>query len=188
MIRLRPDCLVFKSAASPAGEATPVSVQQITLELLGHAANYLDAAVLKEVASGVLHYFKEDLGQETVSAQDFAVALEKALCEMGFDVKTSTVLDQPLRVAEADLQGLARANCEGWELAFFPRLREEVRRQLVGGPQLLRFRGLRGCVKHLVGTKRWTQRCQDLQDQIVGYLRTCLTTERGESTCTMLVT
>lgn len=188
MIRLRPDCLGYKSStAAPGAGFTPATAEQITLELMGKAAGFLDEAVLKEVALGVLHYFKEDLGQDTVTAPEFADALEKALKAIGFDVKTNPVPDQPPRVAEADLQGLARATHDGWELAFFPRLREEVRRQLVGSPQILRFRGLRGCVKELVGSKRWTHRCQELQDQIVGYLRTCLSTERSGDDCAMLV-
>jgi hypothetical protein len=183
MIRLRPDCLVFESN----GEAKPVSAEQITLELVGAAAQHLDEAMLKNVAQGVLHYFKQDLGQEKVSAQEFAGALEKALNGLGFEIKTTTLNPEAPRVAEADLRGLAHESGDALELAFFPRLRTEVRRQLELSPQLLRFRGLRGCVKQLTGAKRWSARCQGLNDQIVDYLRTCLSTEKAGATCAMVV-
>jgi hypothetical protein len=188
MIRLRPDCLVFKSN----GETKPVSAEQITLELVGAAADLLDESMLKNVAQGVLHYFKQDLGKEIVSAKEFAGPLEKALHGLGFEIQT-TSLDpasgnpEPPRVVEADLRGLANESGEALELAFFPRLRQEVRQQLTHSPRVLRFHGLRGCVKQLTGAKRWTARCQGLNDRIVDYLRSCLTTEKGGETCAMVV-
>ena len=67
------------------------------------------------------------------------------------------------------------------------RNREEMRRKLDLCPQVLRFRGLRVCVKQLTGSKRWTRRCQVLHDQIVDYLRTCLGAEKGAAACALVV-
>jgi len=52
---------------------------------------------------------------------------------------------------------------------------------------VLRFRGLRDCVKRLAGAKRWSARCNDLNDQIVEYLRTCLSAEPKGSSCALMV-
>ena len=68
---------------------------------------------------------------------------------------------------------------EGGELFFFPRLRDELRRRLDGTPRVLRFHGLRACVRHLTGAKRWSSQCRVLNDQIVDYLRTCFACEKA---------
>jgi len=82
---------------------------------------------------------------------------------------------------------LTRESGDACELVFFPRLRHELRTLLQTSPRLVRFRGLRGCVKHLAGARRWSPRCENLQDQIVGYLRECLSTESRETECRLLV-
>jgi hypothetical protein len=79
-------------------------------------------------------------------------------------------------VREADLRRLAYESGKGFELSFFPLLRSEVRRHLRLSPRVLRFRGLRGCVKQLAGARRWSRRCQSLEEQIVLYLQECVTT------------
>ena len=42
-------------------------------------------------------------------------------------------------------------------------------------------------LQQLTGARRWSPRCENLQDQIVGYLRECLTAESRESDCRLLV-
>ena len=83
-------------------------------------------------------------------------------------------------MVEADLRLLATDCGHGRELVFFPRLRDELRRQLRQGPRVLRFRGLRGCVKQLVGARHLSGRCQTLQAEIVDFLRECLKAEPAQ--------
>jgi hypothetical protein len=85
------------------------------------------------------------------------------------------------------LQAIARESERGFELVFFRRLREEVRRHLGAAPAVLKFSGLRPCVKILTGVKRWCPRCQTLQDQIVSFLRECFGAEPGGRSCALLV-
>jgi hypothetical protein len=85
------------------------------------------------------------------------------------------------------LEELARESGEGCELFFFPRLRDELRQRLQQEPRLLRFSGLRGCVKRLTGARRWSGRCQCLQDQIVEYLRECLSAEPARANLALVV-
>lgn len=82
---------------------------------------------------------------------------------------------------------IARESGAARELVFFPRLRHELRVQLQASPRVVRFRGLRGCVKQLAGARRWSPRCDDLQDQILGYLRECLSTDSVEDECRLVV-
>lgn len=189
MIRLRPDCLVFETAD---GENIPCPVKEVTLELLGDSAQWVDSEVVSNAAAAVMHYFRVERGQENVSLAEFAAALEKVLRGMGFEVQTSSPAGEtpatPARaVLEADLQALAIETSSGGELFFLPRLRDEVRRRLDGTPCVLRFHNLRACARQLTGAKRRTPACRALEDRIVDYLRTCLGNERGAEGCALVV-
>jgi hypothetical protein len=193
MILLRPDCLVFKTTD---GENIPCSAHDVTVELMGDSTEWLDADMVEHAAGAVLHYFKSEKGQDTVSVAEFSEALERVLRGLGLNVKASNDAQPPVaevesllppRVVETDLQQLAGEANLGCELVFFPRMRDALRRELDGTPLLLRFRGLRACVKQLAGARRWGPSCQALNDQIVDYLRGCLGAEKPGSTCALIV-
>jgi hypothetical protein len=187
MILLRPDCLVFKTAT---GESIPCSVDKVTVEFIGAGLESLDKDLVRNAALAVLHYFKEELGRNSVSVAEFSTALEQALSGLGvngLNLKTAHAQGGPLRIAEADLLGLAFQSGKGCELFFFQSLREELRRKLGHSPQILCFRRLRVCVKQLIGARRWNRRCQNLNDQIVEYLRTCLSTDKSGQNCALVV-
>lgn len=178
MITLAADCLVFRLAS---GESIPFSVEMLSVDLMGETAQWFDPEFVRHAARAVFHYFKQDLDRQTVTVGEFAEALEKVL--RGFRPSEPAAAARPDAepgVQEADLHGLAReASAGGGELFFFPRLRDELRQRLRQSPRLLRFRGLRGCVKELVGVRRWDRRCRTLEEQIVLYLRHCLTADDG---------
>jgi len=89
--------------------------------------------------------------------------------------------------AEADLTDLIVEGGGTFELEFYQRLRKELARQLEPGPRVVRFTGLRVCVKKLAGARRWSGRCEELSDQIVEYLRRCLHAERNAGHCPVIV-
>jgi hypothetical protein len=175
----------------PNGEAIPCSAQQMTVELMGDSAHLVDEELVKNAAEAVLHYFKTELGRTTVTTAEFSQALEHVLRGLGFDVQSqATVNSAPAgspRVIESDLRLLACQSGKGFELIFFTRLRDELKLKLGESPHVLRFSGLRGCVKQLVGAKRWSSECQRLNDQIVEYLRTCLSSEFAGRQCALVV-
>jgi hypothetical protein len=171
------DCLLFRLAS---GESIPFSAEMISVELVGDAAGKFDPEILHHATASVFHYFKSELGRETVTVGEFAGALEKALRGLGFNVSSGELV-------EADLLMLARESGESRELFFFPRLRGELRAQLRHTPRLVRFRGLRGCVKQLAGARRWSLRCERLEEQIVEYLRGCWGAEPEPADCALVV-
>ena len=182
MISLAKDCLLFELAS---GESLPFSSEMISIELMGDATTKFDPEVIQHAAASVFHYFRQDLARESVTVAEFAEALEKVLRGLGFHVGSAeTEIASGLG---ADLRALASESGDARELFFFPRLRDELRLQLQTSPRLVRFRGLRGCVKTLAGARRWSARCESLQDQIIGYLRECLHRESLESECRLLV-
>jgi hypothetical protein len=184
MIALMSDCLLFQLAN---GESVPCSAEMISVDLVGGNSSWLDPDVLRHAAASVFHYFKNDLCRESVTVGEFAGALEKVLRNLGFTIRAGAVESCSQEIIEADLGLMAKESGEGFELFFFPRLRDELRAQLRHSPRILRFRGLRGCVKQLAGARRWSGRCEKLRDHIVEYLRQCLTAEPEPTDCALVV-
>jgi len=183
MIQLHPDCLLIEM---PGGEAIPCAAELVTVNLLGAAADSIDHDLVQNAASAVLHYFKVEHGKSFVSMREFSQALATVLRGFGLSVNLADSA-QPPRLSEANLRVLACESGHAFELAFFPRLRDELRLQLDQSPHLIRFNGLRGCVKQLAGARRWTRRCQSLSDQIVDYLRHCLSNDSSAKRCSLMV-
>jgi len=201
MIALAYDCLLFQTSN---GESIPFSAEMISVELTGEGIGAFDPEFLKHAASAVFHYFKHDLGRVTVTVGEFAGALEKVLRGFGLQSEADEQNGEHAgedehekdneedafaerRVLKSDLRLLACESGKGFELFFFPRLRDEMRQQLLQDPEVLHFRGLRSCVKQLTGARRWGPRCQTLQDQIVEFLRNCFTSEANQPNCALLV-
>ena len=184
MIQLHRCSLMFKI---PGGESIPCSAELVTVNLLGESAELLDPELVQNAARAVLHYFKVEQGKTFVSRREFFRALAKVLLGFGISVNSDEAAPPPRRVSESDLRQLACESGKGFELAFFPRLREELRQQLDQSPHVVRFKGLRSCVKQLAGARRWTERCQCLSDQIVDYLRRCLSNDPGAKSSSLMV-
>ena len=177
MIALRTDCLLFQLTN---GESVPCSSEMITVEIVGETANTPDREMLRHAAASVFHYFKIELERESVTVAEFSRALEKVLAHLGYSIHTG-------ESSTADLVQLLREAGDSLELFFFPRLRDELRIQLRHSPRVVRFRGLRRCVKQIAGAQRWSHRCEQLQDQIVAFLRQCMDSETEKPGCALVV-
>jgi hypothetical protein len=169
MIALATDYLVFQMAT---GESMPFSADAISDELMGEGDSTYDPEMVGHAANAVFHYFKHELGYQTVTLGEFAAALEKVLD--GFNLDARGTVERAKLVRESDLFALARDCGVGGELVFYPRLRDEMGIHLQAGCRVIRFCGLRNCVKQLSGARRWSLKCQMMQEQIVEYLRKCL--------------
>jgi len=184
MILLRDDCLVFEMNN---GDKIPCSASSVTVELMGTAAEVLDRDVVENAAAAVLYYFRHDLQRTEVTLSEFTEALEVALRGMGLNVACDSPKKENARTVQADLRRLAVESGKGFELGFFSRLREEVRKEVQRTPKLIRFYGLRSCVKQLAGAQRWCPRCEELSDNIVEFLRSAVTQEKPEQECGLMV-
>jgi hypothetical protein len=183
MIQLNPDCLIFDT---PEGKHIPCSAEVATLQLMGGSAPDVDLDVVQNASAAVLHYFKHELHQESVSVGDFAEALEKVFVTLGVPMPAGTPTMEP-RLAESDLARLAREAGDGWELMFFAGLRQELKRLLADDPSVVRFHGLRECAMRLAGTPRWGRRSQALSDQIVVFLRSSWSVDANGRACAMVI-
>jgi hypothetical protein len=177
MIALASDYLLLRRAS---GESIPHCAETVSDELAGGSVESFDPEFVHHAASAVFHYFKHELGRKTVSVGEFAGALENVLRGFALVPGFTARARGRLGVLQSDLCRLAGESGEACELFFFPRLRAELRQQLRQAPRVLRFHGLRDCVKLLAGTRRWGVRCQALEGQIVAFLRECLSAEPRE--------
>ena len=183
MILLRSDCLVFEMNN---GDKIPCAASTVTGELMGASADLVDREVIEHATAAVLHYFHHDLKRTEVTLSEFTEALETALRGLGLNVTCDTA-QQTNRITHADLRVLATESGKAFELGFFSRLRDQVRHELKLAPELIRFFGLRSCVKQLAGAQRWCPRCERLSDQIVEYVRGCVQQEGPALPCGLLV-
>lgn len=195
MIQLHPDYLLFEL---PNGDSVPCSAETVTFELIGEAAENLDPNVIKNAAAAVLHYFHEDLKRDHVSMGEFSEALEQVLRGFGFQVhsdssaqpepapKSAPVKPEPAE--ESNLEALAQRTGDSGDLFFFTRLREEVRQRVhQSAAGRVHFSGLRPCVKRLLGAARWSRRCEGKSDEIVSYVRQCLSNETEGRNCAVVI-
>ena len=184
MIQLHRDWLVVENAA---GQAVPCSVEGVMVELMNAAEVPIDAEIVEQAASAVLHYFKCDLGREFVSVGEFSLVLKRVLRQLGIPIRTITAASPDTRRVEVNLLELAVRAGEGTELSFFCALRKELDQHRQSMPDILILHQLRSSVRRILGAKRWSPRCQFLNDQIVTYVRSCLTHENlARSGCVVL--
>lgn len=183
MITLSSDCLLFEIAG---GESVPLSADMIAVDVSGDSNGLFSDEFMRHATKAVFHYFRTELDRQTVSMAEFAEALEKVLIKFSPGARLAA---EPARdeIFESDLSRLAHESGGGCELLFFPKLRDLLRRHLRSAPRLLRFRRLRDCVRELTGAKRWTPKCRSLEEQIVEYLRQCVSAEQTKSEVSLLV-
>jgi hypothetical protein len=184
MILLASNFLFFQL---PSGESVPFSPDMISVELAGDVELEWERDFLEHAAASVFHYFKNDLQRKTVSVAEFAAAFESVLNGLGLKLDGGRVAVARDDAANKDLRLLAQHAGEACELAFFPRLRVAVKSQCQLTPRMVRFHGLRGCVKRLLGAERWSPRCDTLRDQIIEFLRRTLSKESAGESCALLV-
>lgn len=184
MIRLRTDCLVFETADG----GVPCPVEYVVKELLGEASAWMDPEILRQAAAGVLRYFRDDLGRESVTVEEFSGVLARVLRGFGLQVVGEATVPSTGEGIPLDLWDLVREPGINFELAFFPRLRSELAQRLARSPRVLRVHGLRACVKYLTSTQRWCPRCRRLHIQILSFLGECLRESAPRGGCALVVT
>ncbi len=194
MIALRDDFLLV---AQEGGHYIPCSVEHLTFELAGNAANQVDPEWMKQAAAGVLHYFKDELGQSHVTVAEFTTALSKVFHGLGMTAEVTTIappvaepegaLAPPQVVWRGDLQAIAVESGELGELAFQKALLSQLTMALESSSQTVEFSGLRGCVKMITGRKHWCPECRKWSAWIVDMLRSWMSEKAGHRHVSLVV-
>ena len=138
MIALRDEFLLV---AQEGGQFIPCSVEHLTFELAGAAAQQVDPEWMRQAAAGVLHYFKEELGKSHVTVAEFTAELTAGLeGSMGAARRSGPILPFPRRRFIRTIRALSAA-CARAPLAL-PRPRRPpphaaapLRPSWLGGPR-----------------------------------------------------
>ncbi|MDC0325271.1 hypothetical protein OAM01_00775 [bacterium] len=185
MIQLNPDCVVLEL---DSGNTLPCSVELMTFELLGETASWIDPEILKNVNQAVILYLRDELGKHLVTFHEFSEVLEQVLRGFGFEMTLAPSVDQPSgRVEKTDISDWLERKDSGFELMMFQRLRQELSKKLTNEPPcVLWIHGLRNCVKNHLGARRWSRKCQDLNDHLISFIRDCFD-RNANSGCSLVV-
>jgi hypothetical protein len=169
----------FPASEPAAAGHIPCSGEAVSFEVNATAAG-LDPEMVRHAAAAVLHYFRHDLGRTSVTVGEFSEALERVLKSMG--MSHLQAVTTPASASGLDVSiDLGTLVGDGLELAFFQRLREELRRHLSPTPHrpnFVRCHGLRSCVLRLTGARRWSRRCEHLRDSILEHVRQATRAEK----------
>ena len=184
MIALQSDCLLFQLAN---GESVPCSAEMISFDITGTSCGLLDPETLRHAAASVFHYFKEELGAKPSPSANSPSRWKKS-CAASASSSAPAASNRIRRARARPTSAGSRANPPtAWSCSFSRACAANSAPSSGQSPRVVRFRGLRGCVKQLAGARRWSHRCERLQDQIVEYLRGCLTAEPEQNECALVV-
>lgn len=142
-----------------------------TLEDSASRAGYAQWEYSPHVARALAQYLEEECRATALSVDDIEVMIRRSLAGIGFEDVAGVAELSPPRV-NIFLPELAAQT--GYELLFYPSLRErlqEATRYQVRGVRLV---GLRDCAKMLDAAQRWRANCRRVSAQIVSFSRRCL--------------
>lgn len=123
------------------------------------------------VVETAVFYLKSQYPRNAIPVPRVAELLGDILQVLGYgEIAPHLELGQPGE--RLDLVDLVNEAGEGYELAFFNRLRERLQALIGSGTTDVDLVGLASCVKKLRSRKLWTRECDDLQQDIVSFVRT----------------
>jgi len=123
------------------------------------------------VVETVSHHLANHYQGNTITVPRLTHLLGDVLQVVGYgEVAPGLDLGQPGE--RLDLMDVVKEAGEGYELAFFNRLRDRLRALIGKGTTEVDLVGLTSCVKKLRSRKMWTRECDALQEEIVSFVRT----------------
>lgn len=135
------------------------------------AADREDFPFVDDLLEGILHYLENKCSLRVLTVEELHARVRRMLERIGCEAIAQTL---PL-VAPPVTLSLVRAAKEagnGFELAFFNQIHDEIEDLKLHGVEELHFTGTRDCVKILRNVTRWTAPCEKLHGEIITFLKT----------------
>lgn len=122
-----------------------------------------------DVVSGVITFLRNHYEGSTITVDSLYERIRETLENLGLKdlAEELTPAAPPMRICLTDL---ARKAGDGYELAFFQLLEQRFLSATSNGVEHVYFYDLRKCVQHLTSVRKWTRRCENLQNEITGFL------------------
>ncbi len=139
-----------------------------SIEWTARRAGYPQWEWTHDIVKALTYYLEEEYATMTISQRELESLMDVSIKSIGYpEIAAHAGMVAP-RVS-IHLPDLAR-ECP-WELAFFQELGDRLREAGAGVVRGIKLSGMRPCVKHLRGARRWHPRCQHLSDEITAYSR-----------------
>jgi hypothetical protein len=127
---------------------------------------------MAEVSADALEFHLiHHLDANAITVPQLAKVIGDLLQVTGY-AEVALFFDPGLPGEQLNLAELAREAGSGYELAFFNRLRDRLQSLIGAGTTEVDLVGLSSCVKQLRARKSWNSGCNDLQEEIVSFVRT----------------
>ena len=132
-------------------------------------AGHDDFPFASDIRDGVMCYLESKCPLRLLPVGELSARVRRMLVRIGWEsvAERLEALAPPLTVS---LIRTAQEAGDGYELAFFNKLREELQCLRTAGAAELRFTGLRECVLALAGNQRWNRRCDALLAEVRDFL------------------
>lgn len=135
------------------------------------AADREDFPFVDDLLEGILHYLENKCPLRVLTVEELHARVRRMLERIGCEAiaRTLPLVAPPVTLS---LVRAAREAGNGFELAFFNQIHDEIEDLKLHGVEELHFTGTRDCVKVLRGVTRWTARCEKLHGEIITFLKT----------------
>ncbi|MBK1831840.1 hypothetical protein JIN77_13985 [Verrucomicrobiaceae bacterium R5-34] len=135
------------------------------------AAEREDFPFIDDLLEGIIHYLEHKCPLRVLTIEELHSRVRRMLERIGCEAIANTLplLAPPVKLS---LTRAAKEAGNGFELAFFNQVHDEIEDLKLHGVEELYFTGTRDCVKLLRGAKRWTAPCEKLHQEIITFLTT----------------
>lgn len=142
------------------------------LRRAARAADHEDFPLVSEIRHGVELYLEHKCALRLLLLEELFERMRKMLVKIGCEriAEKLEPLAPPLTVS---LIHAANAAGNGFELAFFEKVRAEISTLRGAGAEDITFTGLRECTLILRGEEKWNRRCDSLLAEIQAFLVAC---------------
>ncbi|MEM1085111.1 MAG: hypothetical protein AAGI48_13445 [Verrucomicrobiota bacterium] len=139
------------------------------LRRAAEAADRRDFPFLEEIRQGIEEYLESRCSLSLLPLPTLFDRMRKMLVKIGCDL-IAEQLEPVAPPVTLSLTHAARSAGNGFELAFFERLRGELAELRLAGAEEIRFTGLRESVLILHGSEIWDSRCEQLLEELRSFI------------------
>jgi len=135
------------------------------------AAQREDFPFIEDLIEGIVHYLENKCSLRVLTIEELHSRVRRMLERIGCEAiaKTLPLIAPPVTLS---LMRAAKEAGNGFELALFNKVHDEIEDLRMHGVEELYFTGTRDCVKMLRGVERWTIPCEQLHEEILDFLKT----------------
>lgn len=159
------------------------------LRRAARAADQEDFPFVNDIHSGIVKYLETKCTLRLLTINELYERMRKMLMKIGC-VKIADELKPLAPPLTLSLVESANEAGNGFELAFFERLRAEISELRKAGAETILFTGLRESSLILQGSTKWNKHCERMLSEMDAFLRKCgcdpldeSQAERGPQSC-----